>query len=73
VRRPGRRGRTRRASPDAAPGAAHQAALELAFEQEVRRLPASARAELLAWLQHWRHRPERVFWLVDGTGTWHRI
>ena len=42
--------------------------LEVAFEQEVRRVPAGARAELLAWLRGWRRRPERIFWEITPTG-----
>jgi len=40
----------------------------VAFEQEVRRVPAGARAELLAWLRGWRRRPERIFWEITPTG-----
>lgn len=45
-------------------------AWEMAFEAEVRQLPARHRAGLLAWLQHWRSRPRRVFWVMDPVGRW---
>jgi hypothetical protein len=47
--------------------------LEMAFQQEVQRLPAAERPRLLAWLQRWRRRPERVFWVMDEAGMWRRL
>jgi hypothetical protein len=47
--------------------------LEVAFEQEVRRMPAGTRAEVLAWLRGWRRRPDRVFWEITPTGERRRI
>jgi hypothetical protein len=47
--------------------------LELAFEREVKRLPAGERPGLLAWLVRWRRRPERVFWVMDEAGVWRRL
>jgi hypothetical protein len=47
--------------------------LEIAFEREVRRLPAGERPGLLAWLRRWRRRPERVFWVMDEAGVWRRL
>lgn len=42
----------------------------LAFEREVRRMPAAIRPDLLAWLRGWRRRPRRIFWVMDAVGRW---
>jgi hypothetical protein len=47
--------------------------LEVAFEQQVRRMPTGTQAELLAWLRGWRRRPDRVFWEITPTGERRRI
>lgn len=47
--------------------------LEARFEEEVLRLPPDARAQVLAWLRHWRRRPGRIFWEVTATGEWRRV
>jgi hypothetical protein len=65
----GKRGRTRHGMRRTRP----EYRLEIAFEGEVRRLPARERRGLLAWLRGWRRRPERVFWVMDEAGVWRRL
>ena len=48
-------------------------AWEMAFEEQVRNLPPEARPDLLAWLRRWRRHPGRVFWVMDGLGSWWRV
>jgi hypothetical protein len=48
-------------------------ALEVAFEQQVRRMPAARQAEFLAWLRRWRQQPDRVFWEITPTGERRRV
>lgn len=48
-------------------------AWEMAFAAEVRQVPPGNRADLLAWLRRWRRHPQRIFWVMDGVGCWHRL
>jgi hypothetical protein len=60
-----RRTRKRRRPPDFA--------LEVRFERQARRAAIAARPQLLETLRLWRHRPQRVYWVIDATGGWRRL
>jgi hypothetical protein len=46
---------------------------EVDLEMVLRQAPAESNAELLSWLQRWRRRPGRVFWLVEADGRRRRL
>jgi transcriptional regulator with XRE-family HTH domain len=50
-------------------------AWEMAFEAEVRQLPAWRQAGLLRWRRYWpmRRPAPRIFWVMDSVGDWHPL
>jgi hypothetical protein len=46
---------------------------EVDLEMALRDAPAESNAEFLSWLQRWRRKPGRVFWLVEPDGRRRRL
>jgi hypothetical protein len=47
---------------------------EVALEQDIRLVPKRGRLGLFVWIERWRRRPRRVFWILDpATGEWREL
>jgi hypothetical protein len=48
--------------------------VDMTVEQDIRLLPRRGRMGLFAWIERWRRRPRRVFWILDpATGKWREL